>query len=102
MVREYEHIQLEECVGNLQHQDVWVVVFMAHQDPFARPAHAMLLVMLLQPLKARNHGGVFFGLVFFCAKGIIAKGVKTDRFGLVRGKSFGQDRSAHFCGQFGL
>ena len=45
-----EGSQLEESIGNLQHQDVWVVVFMADKDALARPSHAMLFVVLLQPL----------------------------------------------------
>lgn len=93
--KEGEHVQLEECVGDLQHQNVWVVVFMADQDPFARSPHAMLFVMLLQPLQARDHRGVFFGLVFLRAEGVVAEGVEADRFGLVGGKGFGQHRSRH-------
>lgn len=38
--------QLEECIGDLEHQDVGMIVFMADEDAFARSPHAMLLVVL--------------------------------------------------------
>jgi len=41
-----EHVQLEEGVCDLQHEDVRVVVLMADQDAFASPSHAMLRVVL--------------------------------------------------------
>jgi len=44
-------IQLEEGIRDLQHEDVRVVVLVADQHALAKPAHAMLLVVLLQPFK---------------------------------------------------
>jgi len=41
-----EHVQLEEGVCDLQHEDVRVVVLMADQDAFTSPSHAMLRVVL--------------------------------------------------------
>ena len=38
--------QLEESVGNLEHQDVRVIVFMADQNTLTSPSHAMLLIVL--------------------------------------------------------
>ena len=49
------HSQFEESIGNLQHQDVGVVVLVADQDAFARPPHAMLLVVFLQTFQAGEH-----------------------------------------------
>ena len=65
-------LQLEESICDLQHQDVWVVMLMAHQHALARPPHAMLLVVFLEALQARQHRGVFLGLVFFRAEGVVA------------------------------
>lgn len=45
--RLHHNIQLEKRVRNLQHQDMWVVMFVADEDTFARSPHAMLLVVLL-------------------------------------------------------
>lgn len=45
--------QFKERVGNLQHQDVRMVMLMADQYSFTRPSHAMQLVMLFQPLQSR-------------------------------------------------
>lgn len=91
-----ERVQFEERIGDLQHQDMRMVMFVAHQDPFARPPHAMLLVMLLQPLQTCDDRGILFGLVFLRAEGVIAERVKADCFGLVGGESFGQDRPGYF------
>lgn len=44
--RVQHHTQLEERVRNLQHQDVWVVMLVADEDPFTRPTHPMLFIML--------------------------------------------------------
>lgn len=46
-----------------------------HQDPFDRPAHSKVLVVVLQPLEARVDRRVFFGLGFFGRKGEIGERV---------------------------
>lgn len=84
--------QFEECIGDLKHQDMWVaessqsrvrgvvvsqmslLVFVTDQDAFARPAHAMLLVVLLQSPQSIFDRRVFLWLRLFCAEGVI-----TDR-----------------------
>ena len=43
-------VQLEEGVGDLEHEDVRVVVLMTYKHAFAGASHAMLLVVLLQAL----------------------------------------------------
>ena len=48
--RTRDDIQLEKCVRNLQHQNVWVVVLVADQDTLAGSAHAMSHVVLFQSL----------------------------------------------------
>lgn len=68
-----------------------VVVFVADQDPLARPAHAMLVVMFFQPLQSRQHRGVLFGLVLLGSEVVVAEGVEADRFWLVGGEGFGED-----------
>lgn len=48
-------VQLEEGIRNLQHQNVWMIVLVADQDPFARPTHAMLIVVLFQSFQPRKY-----------------------------------------------
>ena len=38
-------IQFEECIGDLQHQDMRVVMLMADEYTLASSSHAMLFVM---------------------------------------------------------
>lgn len=64
-------LQLEESVRDLQHQHVWMVVFVADQHAFAGASHAIFLVVLLQPLQSRDHRGIFLGLGFFRAEGVV-------------------------------
>ena len=40
-------VQFEEGIGNLQHEDVRMVVLMAHQYTFTRPPHAIFFVVFL-------------------------------------------------------
>lgn len=68
-----------------------MIMLMTDQDPLTRAPHSMLLVMLLEPLQACKHRGIFFGLVLFGPEGVVAEWVETDRAGLVRGKGFGED-----------
>lgn len=76
-------LQLEECVRNLQHQYMWVIVLMADQDALACPPHSMLLVVLLQPIESRKNRGIFFWLVLFRAKCVITEGEEANGFGLI-------------------
>ena len=50
IVKIKEDVQLEEGVRDLQHEDVRVVVLVADQDAFARPSHAMFLVVFFESL----------------------------------------------------
>lgn len=47
--------QLKKGIGDLQHQDVRVIVLMADEDTFAGATHAVLVVMLFQALEAREN-----------------------------------------------
>jgi hypothetical protein len=42
-----QNLQLEESIRNLQHQNVWMIMFMAYQNTFASSPHAILLIMFL-------------------------------------------------------
>jgi hypothetical protein len=55
VVREKEmekrnRLQLEESIGDLQHQYMRVVMFMAHQNTLASPPHAVLLIVFFKTL----------------------------------------------------
>lgn len=67
--------QLEKCIRNLQHQDVRMAMFMAHQNPLTGSAHTILLVMFLQPLETGEHGRVLLRLVLFGAEGVVRQRV---------------------------
>ena len=67
-----ERVQLEEGVCDLQHEDVRVVVLVADQDAFASPSHAMLRVVLFQPLEPGKNGRILFGLAILGAKCVVA------------------------------
>lgn len=75
--------QLEEGVGDLEHQDVRVVVLVAHEDALAGAAHAVLVVVLREALQARLHAGVLLGLRLLDAKGVVRQRVQAERLGLV-------------------
>lgn len=59
------HIQLEKGVGNLQHEDVGVAVVVDYKDALDRPAHAKVLIVVLEALETRRNRGIFFRLSFF-------------------------------------
>lgn len=82
-------VQLEERIRDLQHQNVRVVVLVTDQNALTRPAHAMLLVMLLEAPQSRNDRRIFFWLVLFRAEGVVAQRIQADRLRLIRVESFG-------------
>jgi len=75
--------QLEKGIGNLQHENMRVIVLMTDENALTRPSHAILLVMFLESLQSGKNRGVFFGLCLFCAKGVVAERVQTNSPGLV-------------------
>ena len=76
--------QLEERVCDLQHQNVWMVVLVADQDTLAGTAHAMFFVVFFQSLQTCQHRRVFFRLLLFGTKGVIAEREEADGRRLVR------------------
>ena len=49
-----------------------MVMFVTDEDAFAGAAHAVELIVLFETLKAGEDGGIFFGLIFFRAEGVVA------------------------------
>lgn len=47
--------ELEEGIGNLQHQDMWMIVFVTDQNAFAGTAHAMFGEVFFETLEARKN-----------------------------------------------
>ena len=74
------HSQFEEGIGDLQHQDVRMVMLMADQDPFASPPHAIAIIVLFQAFQAREDGWVFFWLCLLGTESVVAERVESDRF----------------------
>lgn len=75
-------LQLEEGIGDLEHQDVGNAVFMADQDALASSANSMKVVLIFQALEALDHRAVLLGLVLLCSKGVIRERVQTERLRL--------------------
>ena len=48
-------VQLEERVGDLQHQDVRVIMLVADKDSLAGPPHAMFDIVFFQSFQASKH-----------------------------------------------
>ena len=44
------HVQFEEGIGDLEHENVRVTVFVTDEDTLARPPHSMLFIVLLKAL----------------------------------------------------
>lgn len=68
-----------------------MVVFMADQDAFACPSHAMLLIMFFESLQSRENRWVFFWLGLFSSKGVVAERIEADSSRLVRREGLGDD-----------
>lgn len=86
--------KLEEGIGDLQHENVGMVVFVAHEHALAGAAHAKLRIVILQTTQARRHRRVFLRLCFLRAKRIVAERVKPDGGRLVCVERFWDDRPA--------
>lgn len=67
-----------------------MIVLMANKYTLTRPSHAMLLIVLFQSLQPRKDRGVFFGLGFLGAKGVIAKRVQADAWGWLEENALGR------------
>jgi hypothetical protein len=70
---------------------VWVVMLMADEDALAGTSHTMFHIVLLQPLKTCEDGGIFFGLGLFSAECVVGEGVEADGLRLVVVEGFGKD-----------
>jgi hypothetical protein len=68
-----------------------VIVFVADQDAFASPSHAVFRVVLFEALQSRKDRGVFFWLAIFCAERVVAQRVQANRLGLVAVEVLGDD-----------
>lgn len=75
--------QLEECICNLQHEDVGMIVLVADEDALAGSPHAMFHVVLLQALQPSHDGRVLLRLGLLYAEGVVGQRVDPDRLGLV-------------------
>ena len=60
--------QLEERVGDLEHEDMRVAMVVYDEDALDGATHAEVLVVVLQALQPRGYGRVFLGLRLFCAE----------------------------------
>jgi hypothetical protein len=84
--------KLEKGIGDLEHQYMGVVVLVADENALAGAAHAVKTVMLLEPLKSRQHGWVLLRLGLLDAEGVVRERVEADGLRLVGVKGEGDDR----------
>lgn len=66
------YLQLEEGIGDLQHQNMRMVVLVADQNGLASPPHTMLVIVLLQPAQTIFHRWILLWLRLFCAECVVA------------------------------
>ena len=88
-----KHIQFEEGIRDLQHEDVRVVVLVADEDALAGPSHSVLVIVLLEPLQSCEDRWVFFWLRLLGAERVVAQRIKAYSLGLVRIEVQGLDRT---------
>ncbi len=50
-----DHLQFEECVRDLKHEDMRVAVVMDDEDTLNCPPHAKIFIVILQPLESSGH-----------------------------------------------
>jgi hypothetical protein len=51
---------------------------MADEDTFTCPPHSIFVIMLLQPPQSVFHRRIFFGLILFRTKGVVAERKQAD------------------------
>lgn len=76
--------ELEEGVCNLKHQDMGMIVLVAHQDALACASDAVFRVVLLQALQTCDDGGILLGLGFLDAECVVGERIQRHLLGLVR------------------
>ena len=84
-------IQLEKGICNLQHEDVWVIMFVADEDSLAGSTHAMFFKVLFQSLQAREHRGILLRLMLFGTERVVAQRVEANGRRLICVKRLGND-----------
>jgi hypothetical protein len=47
MVWSLDNLQLEKGIGDLKHENMWMIVLMTDENSLTCPPHAMLIIMLL-------------------------------------------------------
>ena len=90
--------KLEESVGYLEHEDMRVSVFVTEEDGFAGAAHAVVVIVASEARQACEDRGVFFGLRFFGAQGVVGHRVEADRPRLIGGERERYNRSIGLSG----
>jgi hypothetical protein len=64
------HSQFEKCIGDLEHENVWMTVIVYNQYSFYSSAHAEVFIVVLKTLQTSRDRRVFFWLSFFCTVSI--------------------------------
>lgn len=66
-------------------------MLMAHQHALTGTPHAILVIVVLQSLQSRLHGGVLLGLRLLCPEGVVGQRVESDRRWLLGIERLGDD-----------
>lgn len=85
----FRYLQLEECIRNLQHQHMGMVVLMTHQNALASPSHTMKAIVLFEALQPCQHRRILFWLRLLGTKGVVRQGIQADGFRLLCGEVLG-------------
>ena len=56
------NVQLEERVGDLQHENVWMSMVVHDQDSLYCATHSKVFIIIFQTLQTRGNRGIFFRL----------------------------------------
>lgn len=65
------HLQLEEGIGDLEHQNVGDAVLVADQDTLAGTADTVELILLFEAVQSLDHRVVLLRLVLLGTKGVV-------------------------------
>lgn len=69
-----------------------MVVLVTDKNAFTRPPHAMVFIVLLQPLQTSQYRRILLRLLLFGAECVVAQWIQAEGLGLVVVEGFGTDR----------
>ena len=68
-----EDLQLEKCVGNLEHEDMRMAMVVHDQDTFYCSSHSKVFIVVLEALQTSRNRGILFRLGLFGAESWVVR-----------------------------